>query len=361
MTDSTTATQPSSETAPAASVASDTTATAADAPLTEEQSEALFNEYARAANKRLDNSPASTEIAAPDPGEEDDEPKKETPAKAGVSTTEPGKTEAADAAAGKPVEEKKPAAPKEPTDDEILADVPEKVRDTVKGRLAAARKAAADAEDKALKNDQRFRSEQGRVQALEKQRAAPAAAQKKPIPPETQAELSAFEKKHPDLVKGMKALLAAQGGNPDNHHELLEYVAQKRYEETLKMGFAAVEQRLPGWVNDAKSPEFKKWIEGESAKVQAWKDSDDPEDAALLMERYYAAHPRKPAATAPAADTTAAAEAAAVANRRALQKDGAKNPTVRGAGAPDTKFDPNDPEQLFAFYAKAANARLARI
>lgn len=358
MTEKTTAApEPSTTPAPeGSSAAAETTTTT---PAAEAEGDALFREMADKSNARLAGQEKHVAPLPPDPEDGEDEIESETPAKAGVSTSE-GKGDAATAAQPRGPDGKFVAAAAEPTDDEILAEVPEAARAKVKGRLDAARKAAADAAVTEKAELQKVRSELGRVRAA--QGAAKAAPEKKPVSAEAKAELEAFERKYPDLVKGMKALMRTEGGDPENREALLEYVEQKRAEEAVKMAHEEVEKRHPDWINTVNTPAFQTWKGQQSAKVQALAASNDPEDAMILLDLFAPRAPKakEPTAEEKAAEAKNATEAAQLAAKRKLQKDGAQSPTTKGGASPDITLDPNDGEALFRHYARQSNTRLAR-
>lgn len=375
MTDQTTAAQPSNDPAPsnAEPVSNDTS------QATEDVSERLFNEYAAKSNERL-----STTDAPPIPpgGAEDDDPPgptpelTDTPEKSGVSTSDDANGEAAPggAAAATAPTDGKPAAgaaPNEPTVDELLADVPDHLRPALKAKLEREAAARAEAEAKAREADHKFRSERGRAEALARRRdsAAPSKdatphAPKKPE--ENVATWTQFEKQYPTVADAMKSLFAIKGGNVEDMGSLLEFVAEQRAATEFATSSKIVDDVHPGWFATSRTPEFKQWIAQQPPKIQAWANSPEPEDAILLFDRYNgmggrmspSPSPNPAPENRPAAAPPVDAAASALLARRALQQDGARQPTVKGGGTPDMQHDPNDPDALFNAYAAKSNKRL---
>lgn len=381
--DKTTASQPSTESAPSSTTAAtDTTTTteSTDQVLADDEADPYFDELAARSDARLqaqEREPAPSPEKNP-PDKAGTESNTEAPAKAGASTSKPGEDAAAstDAAATDKGKENTAAAAQEPTDDEILASTPEKLRPAVERRLRAEKAAKEKAAelDRANKDlEQKYRSEQGRVAALTRAGKPAPAAKTAPLKPTAEelatvkADVEAFEKRYPDIAKGIKAIFVQRGGNLSNERELLEFVADQKVAAEKRIAYDAVEKAHPGWQDMAKSKEYSEWIATQPAKVQAWADSEDITDAVLLFDRFKARPgavknaPSPTDAKAEAAKKAAEAEAAALAAKRELQQDGARTATAKGGAAPDTTLDPNSLEALFDIYAKKADARLARL
>lgn len=368
-TESTSAAQPSNTPAPDTSVADTPSTTPTEA--TEADEDALFRKYAAKANARLDDGaepPPPREPGDDDPGGETQTTESETPAQAGVSTSEPTKDAPAGTPAAAPAKgkEEQAAPASEPNDDEDLKDLPEEARARVKARIAAERQRAADLEKANKALEHKFRSENARVKALQA-RAKPAPQQPTPQNDAQKAadaaEVERLKKQYPDVYKAIDAMFRARGGDPGDNKELLDFMREQKELADFEAAGAVIAKVHPAWQDTLRSDEFSTWLEGQPEKVKAWVDSTDPQDTLLLLDRFTGqggrAAPVSTSKAAPSTDAKAAAEAAALAARRDLQKDGARSPNARSRTAPNETADLSDPEQLYRYYADKANRRLA--
>lgn len=270
------------------------------------------------------------------------------------STEEPATTEAQPAAEA-------PAEPaKEPAADDLLAQVPQSVRDALAAQLQAGREAVEKA--RKLENDNR--SLAGRMSAYQKRYEI--AAGKRPAEPvktataEELQEWTKFQTDYPEIAKAIEAKFKAeQSASPHTEvtQDVVQYVQEKKREQFLEDAWAAVDTVHPGWRDKARTPEFQAWKKS-SPTYEKLAASDDTSDAIALFDLYAAQHPTAQTPAAPAAQP-ADSGAATLAARRAAQAEGARAPSGRSA-APNTDVDLNSEDSLFAFYASKANERIRR-
>lgn len=346
--------------------------------LTPEQEEAALQELLDKADaKRFgEPEPEAKPEETPDPMKlvVEDEPDKEAasiaakPAEIGTNTdtSEPAKP-AAEPATPAASDAAPAAAAVAEQEDDILAKLPENVRQLVKDRLD--REAAEKA-----KLAQDNRSMAGRVSAYQRRyeeakglrqpAATPAAT------PEQKNEWNNFVSEYPEIAKAIEAKFAATlpEGQAAKTAELIAYVEAQKQEAFLRDAWAAIDAVHPTWRVDGRTKEFQEWKKSSPAyeKLAA---SDDISDAIALFDLYNAhkgtvkstttpATPAPAAAAAPAAPASTAA-ADQVAARREKQAEGAASPSGKPA-APNHGVDMSDPDQLFEFYAKRADSRLRR-
>lgn len=268
---------------------------------------------------------------------------------------EPVDTEPAPApAAAEPEVQKEPAAPPVDPDADLLSLVPEDKRDALAQRLKAAEEARARAE----KLEQDNRSMAGRMSAY--QRRYEEAVGKRPAEAkaaateEQSAEWKQFTQDYPDIAKAIEARVPKSTAGADPQvAEVVEFVEQEKRQRFLHEAWDAVEAVHAGWRDMARTKEFQAW-KGTSPAYERLAASDDVADAIALIDLWKAHSARSAPQPASAQDAAAASQLAA---RRAQQAEGARTPTNK-ASTPNPAVDLNDPDQLFAFYAKKANDRM---
>lgn len=316
-----------------------------DVVMTEEQTEALFNEMVA---KRAADKAGETPSLAPEPATPPAEP-----APTPVVEKDAGATQNEPAAAKPAAEEAKVEVEKPQPDadlDAILDTVPQEKRDALAKRLRDA--AAIEAENKRLEHANR--SMAGRVSAFQKKLnevASTPAAQVAAKEEDTET-WKQFKEDYPDISKVIEERLSKQTGNasPDVT-EMVEYVREERKNRFLTESWDAVEDVHNGWRETVNTPSFREWY-ATSPTYEKLANSDDLSDAIALMDLYSARTNRTPAPSP--ADVAASSKLAA---RRDAQAEGARSADVKGA-TPDEGVDAENEDQAFAFYAAQANKRI---
>lgn len=349
-------------------------------PMTEAEEEAALQALLDKKDAELfgDKVPAKEpedEEPAPDPmkltpepeAEPAKEPAKEPDTKAAEPAEKPASTETSEPK--EPAKEPAKSADSgkdtvqspETSDDDaaLIAAVPEgPAREALKNRLAR------EAEKRA-KLEQDNRSMAGRVSAYQR-RYEEATGKRQPaaepvVTPEQKAEWKTFASEFPEIAKAIEAKFA-ETLPPDTAAkttELIQYIEKQKRDQFLQDAWAAVDAVHPNWRNDGRTEEFRKWKES-SSTYEKLAASDDIADAIALFD-LYESHKGRTKAPAPTpvpapADTAAADQVAA---RREKQAEGAATPSGKPA-SPNQSVDLNDEDQLFAFYAKNADARMKR-
>lgn len=258
----------------------------------------------------------------------------------------------------------KPAEPDGDDDNALLAQVPEgPAREALKNRLAR------EAEKRA-KLEQDNRSMAGRVSAYQR-RYEEATGKRQPAPepvvtPAQKQEWKQFAEEFPEIAKAIEARFAESlpPGQAARTTELLQYVENQKRQQFLQDAWAAVDAVHPNWRAEGRTAEFQQWKES-SSTYKTLAASDNLDDAIALFDLYeqHKARTKRaaPASATPPAPAAAANTAAAdqVAARREKQVEGASAPSSKPA-SPNSSVDLNDEDQLFAFYAQQANARIGR-
>lgn len=292
--------------------------------------------------------------------ENNGEQQQSAPTDPAAETTDEPQTEADDAAA-KPVVDT-PAVDvkkevKEPTRAEILASLPEAAQKAAQ----AAFDAADAAEKRATTAEHDARSQAGRVAAF--QRKYEEAAGKKPVDvvkaatAEQTAKWKAFAEQYPEVAEAMEARIAeANPGIAANVEQMAKFVEGEMQSRRLNEASEAVDAVHPGFAAVVKTKEFQTW-QATSQAYERLASSDDVEDAIALMDLWKLSRPA--AAPAPVVDPKIAADAAKLAAKRGAQVEGGKA-AVTGTAAPNAIVDPNDPDQMWNFYASKSNNRMNR-
>ena len=303
---------------------------------------------------------APAEVVDDDPPDVTDTPKTPEPQpSAGVSVSEAPNAEEA-----KPVEPAKP-----PSLDDLLAKISEADRPAFQSVIDAEKKERERIAAEKAELDHKFRSAQGRIAALEKKGAAPAAQQPAKKAPDAQevARRQAFKEDYPEVAERYEALekriedLAAQ--NIVVPPEVLEFMAEQRAKAISDQRISAVVAVHKDFVPIVTSPDFDQWASKQSPFVQSLIASDEPEKTITAVDLFKAANPQfrsspSPSASADAGNSvTDTPEQAALRKKREAQLRAVELPA--NGGTLPQQLDADDDDALFDHLAKKADARLA--
>ena len=317
----------------------------------------------------------STEVVAPAVPEIDAE---EAAWNAEVARREGGLDEPDDdpdpPAAATPTPEPQPSAgvpaSTEPTIDELLSDVPDARRATVKAMLDKQQQERERLAAERQELDHKFRSAQGRIAALERKGAAPAAAQQSATKEPDAAELQRrkqFREDYPDVAQEVEALekriekLAAQAVVPP---DILEFLNEQRNRAVINQKVDAVATVHKDFTDIVRNPLFDTWANQQSEYVKTLIASDNPEQVIVAVDLFKAANPQlrtspspsaKAGAVNPVAETP---EQAALRRRREAQARSVELPA--NGGTLPQQLDATSEDALWQQAAREADKRLAR-
>lgn len=299
----------------------------------------------------------------------DPAPEPEEPAQSGQEPTQSGQEPDAKADAAEPAPTEKPEesaasdaqepakGPAATAADDDLKDLPPAVKAKIAAKLEEAE--AAKAAAKRLENDNR--SMAGRMAAYQRRYEEAVGKRQpetpKPATPEQAEEWSQFVKDYPDIAKAIEARFErAKAASPEAAvtQDVVQFVQEQKRLQFLEDSWAVIDTVHPAWRDDVKTKQFQEW-KASSPAYEKLAASDDIADAVALFDLYSLVKAKTGTPAAPKPN----AEAAKVAARREAQAEGARTPAAKDA-APNNTLDLNDEDQLFAFYAKQAEARMQR-
>jgi hypothetical protein len=171
---------------------------------------------------------------------------------------------------------------------------------------------------------------------------------------EASAEWNQFKEDYPDIAKAIESRVPATAGTDD---AVVEFVRNEMRSRQLNDAYEAVDAVHPKWREEVRTKEFAEW-KATSPTYERLASSDDVADAVALFD-LWESHRSKAAPRQQTPDPEAVAAATKLAARRGAQVDGGKAAVTKSA-SPNQNVDMNDEDQLFAFYANQANARMRK-
>jgi hypothetical protein len=208
----------------------------------------------------------------------------------------------------------------------------------------------------------KYRSDEGRVSALQRQvnELTAAKSQAAPTPPEafTGEKWKEIDEEYPEIAGGInerfdaiqaqhQAELNAMRGQVSSMLDPI-LAQQKEREKRVELDKLAAEH--PDWQQVAQSQEFTGWLNGQPAQVQSLYGSNSAADAGYLVQTYKdATGITAPAAVSPQANTVQAKR----------EKQLRESTGISGRKTAARSIPKDDFEGSFEFYARQDEARRA--